>query len=242
METEATNFSLSQSAPLDWHNFHLPHQAAIQLDPAEQHLTDLQPMHGAPPSDYWAPQKPNWSAWNKSRDLPLWQAVALACDVDPTIYEPLGPNTAQPIDGLFAPVPAALRECLELARYAIGSGALIVVQVSDKSVNFAEVNMAHFASWLRTMRHKTPEVFPWASEELRPGNHQWPWGSHTTKNLDLMARAADKFWKHYTPSDISTAPKSQDVVAWLVDLGMAKRAAEVVASLLRADGLPTGPR
>lgn len=143
---------------------------------------------------------------------------------------------------MFAPVPVTLKECLELARYAIGSGILKVAHASDKTVDFSEVEMAHFASWLRTMRRKTPEAFAWAPEELRPGNHQWPWGSHTTKDLDLLARAADKFWKHYTPSDKSTAPRNEEVRDWLIAQGMAKRTAEVVASLLRADGLPTGPR
>lgn len=205
-------------------------------------MTDRQALIGTPPTEYWALKKPDWPTWSRSRTLPLWQAVALACDVDPANFEPFGPNTDQPIDGLFAPVSPAFKDRLELARSAVGSGILKVVPAPDKAMIYAEVEMPHFASWLRTIQHKAPESFPWPPEELRPGRHQWPWGSHTTKNLDLMARAADKFWKHYTPSDPSTAPRNEDVAAWLVGHGMAKRTAEVVASLLRADGLPTGPR
>jgi hypothetical protein len=205
-------------------------------------LTDHQALIGTPPTKYWSLKKPDWLTWSRSRNLPLWKAVALACDLDPANFEPFGPNTDQPMDGLFTPVPLVFKDRLELARAAVGSGTLKVTPVPDKAMIDAEVEMPHFASWLRTIRHKAPESFAWTPEKLRPGSHQWPWGSHTTKNLDLMARAADKFWKNYTPSDISTAPKNQDVVDWLVDNGMAKRTAEVVASLLRADGLPTGPR
>lgn len=71
---------------------------------------------------------------------------------------------------------------------------------------------------------------------------KWPWGSHETQLLRHLAAAADRFWKNYDPSDPTTAPTNQEVIDWLVEHGVARRNAEVMASILRADGLHPGPR
>jgi len=76
------------------------------------------------------------------------------------------------------------------------------------------------------------------------GSHgtAWPWGTHETTLLRHLAAAAKRFWVNYDPSDIGTAPTNSAVVDWLREQGVAQRTAEVVATILRADGLPTGPR
>lgn len=71
---------------------------------------------------------------------------------------------------------------------------------------------------------------------------KWPWGDHETELLRKLAAAADKFWKRYDPAEASTAPTNAAVVAWLKEEGVAERNAEVMATILRADGLPSGPR
>lgn len=204
-------------------------------------MTDHRSPIETPRSDYWQLAKPDWPQWTRFRVLPLWQAVSLACDLAPSNLETFGPNADLPL-GLLASLPSAFKECLDLARSAVASGTLRVVPAPGKEMSYAEVEMAHFASWLRTIRHQVPESFPWTPEALRPVGHQWPWGSHSTKGLNLLAQAADRFWKNHDPRDISTAPKNQDVIDWLVSQGMSKRTSEVVASLLRPDELPTGPR
>lgn len=70
----------------------------------------------------------------------------------------------------------------------------------------------------------------------------WPWGTHETVLLRHLAAAANRFWVNYDPSDIGTAPTNSVVIDWLRERGVAQRTAEVIATLLRADGLPTGPR
>lgn len=74
------------------------------------------------------------------------------------------------------------------------------------------------------------------------GAPTWPWGAHETVLLRHLAAAAERFWVNFDPSDIGTAPTNAEVVDWLRERGVAQRTAEVVATLLRADGLPTGPR
>lgn len=73
-------------------------------------------------------------------------------------------------------------------------------------------------------------------------NNSLTFGNHETDLLRKMARATDRFWSRYDPSDISTAPTNKQVIDWLTKEGVALRTAEVIASILRVDGLPTGPR
>lgn len=74
------------------------------------------------------------------------------------------------------------------------------------------------------------------------GGTKWPWGDYETELLRKLATAADRLWKRYDPTDNTTAPTNQQVFEWLKQQGVAKRTAEVMATILRADGLPTGPR
>lgn len=74
------------------------------------------------------------------------------------------------------------------------------------------------------------------------GAVNWPWGSHQTKLLEKLAAAAQKFWSNYDPAEKDTAPTNEVIINWLIAEGVSKRVAEVMAQILRADGLPPGPR
>ncbi len=72
---------------------------------------------------------------------------------------------------------------------------------------------------------------------------KWPWGDYTTNDLDILAAAAAEFWIKYDPADPSSAPKSAVVEDWLINTHkVAEERAQYMASLLRADGLPSGRR
>lgn len=75
-----------------------------------------------------------------------------------------------------------------------------------------------------------------------PKYYAWPWGDHETKLLRSLAVAAREWWTTYDPSDPATAPTNDQVTSWLESQGESKRVAEVMAQILRADGLPMGPR
>lgn len=70
----------------------------------------------------------------------------------------------------------------------------------------------------------------------------FPWGCHSTKLLGQLSEAAIKFWTLYDPTDPSTAPTNEQVSNWLEEQGVAKRNSEVMATILRADGLTMGRR
>lgn len=81
-----------------------------------------------------------------------------------------------------------------------------------------------------------------AERDALKGKARWPWGEHTTCLLDHMEAAAATFWANYNPDDPTTAETNERVSQWLRERGVAQRTAEVMATILRADGLPTGPR
>ncbi|MDW3684003.1 hypothetical protein RA280_20085 [Cupriavidus sp. CV2] len=87
-----------------------------------------------------------------------------------------------------------------------------------------------------------------APKDATDTSDAWSRGKHDTALLRHLAAAADRYWKpiavggNYDPSDRTTAPTNDQVIEWLVARGVSKRVAEVMAQILRADGLPTGPR
>lgn len=78
--------------------------------------------------------------------------------------------------------------------------------------------------------------------EQPEGSAPWPWGGYETMLLRKLAAAAERFWVNYDPDDATTAPTNAQVITWLKSQGVADRTAEVMATILRVDGLPTGPR
>lgn len=79
-------------------------------------------------------------------------------------------------------------------------------------------------------------------DQVMPLSATLPTPTHSTRLLTILAAAADRFWSLYDPSEPSTAPTNDQVTAWLVSEKVPTRTAEVMATILRADGLPTGRR
>lgn len=72
---------------------------------------------------------------------------------------------------------------------------------------------------------------------------RWSWGNYHTKDLGYLEAAALKWWANYDPNDPTTAPTNDVVSAWLQkEFGISTEKARAIASILRADGLRTGPR
>jgi len=74
-------------------------------------------------------------------------------------------------------------------------------------------------------------------------NDGWPWGGYETKLLRKLAAAAQRYWVNYDPSAPDTAATNQTVSDWLQsEQEVSDRVAEIMAQILRADGLRPGPR
>jgi hypothetical protein len=67
-------------------------------------------------------------------------------------------------------------------------------------------------------------------------------GGHRTKYLVLLAAAYRRWWSRFDPSDNTTAPTNEVVSDWLKSQGTGKVMAEKMATILRIDELPKGPR
>ena len=75
------------------------------------------------------------------------------------------------------------------------------------------------------------------------GSTHWPWGNHHTEALGHLEAAASHYWILFDPDDSSTAPTNDMVSDWLQsERKVSKIRALAIASMLRADGLPSGPR
>lgn len=62
---------------------------------------------------------------------------------------------------------------------------------------------------------------------------------HTTRLLQLLEAARQRFWSLYDPADPTTAPRNHQVSDWLQsEHHVSHRMAEMMATLLRADDLP----
>ena len=71
----------------------------------------------------------------------------------------------------------------------------------------------------------------------------WPWGSHHTAMLGHLEAAARRFWVNVDPSDNTTAPTNKEVSDWLEkERKVSNAGAKAIASILRQEDLPTGPR
>ena len=79
--------------------------------------------------------------------------------------------------------------------------------------------------------------------EAAANTRRWPWGDHHTESLGHLEAAANRFWVNYDPTDTSTAETNERVSRWLqTEHQVSKNKADAIASMLRPDGLPTGPR
>jgi len=81
-----------------------------------------------------------------------------------------------------------------------------------------------------------------ASEVTEVAPTRWPWGAHETTFLQHLHAAADRHWGLYDPADFTTAPTNETVIKWLKERGVSDRIASSMATILRANDLPSGPR
>lgn len=154
----------------------------------------------------------------------------------------------------FVALPFVIYFMAEIKSGLHGASTIILAAMTVGAVWFslgiAAKNYAH-GQYLRWVFHtldsrvnKIEKALPEVVESQSEGvAGYWPWGGHHTDALGHLSAAAEKFWKHYDPSDVSTAPTNDMVSHWLRnERGVTKDKAAAIASILRADGLRTGPR
>lgn len=203
--------------------------------------------------DVRRPTEQEWDKWARMPQIPLWQAVALFCEIEPSSLPVEGVWRLAPVDS-----PASIfwdRFEIAIAYQRSGSlkcvgdrGALhtdFVVQAGDFAVWWVDSGWLIPSDLYERWDAQAPGS---ASSAVLPAGGAWPWGSHETELLRWLAAAAKKFWVNYEPSDPTTAVTSDEVVTWLRKQQtsdgrqISLRVAEIMAQLLRPPELPTGPR
>lgn len=101
------------------------------------------------------------------------------------------------------------------------------------------------ADWLDAIRLKS--IYQFRLDQFSDANEvtgHWPWGAHHTELLGHLEAAAKRYYcVNYEPTDATTAPINKDVSEWLMtERKVSQKMAESIASMLRPDGLATGPR
>jgi hypothetical protein len=208
-----------------------------------------------------APFKPSWRKWSHMPAARLPVAVLLSLDVDPvTGFDYYDHEAGAAHGGAF--LRGELGEPgfdLEEANIRVAVASARWEEIASGNIS-DEVSLSKFAAlavscgWSlpdefpRPMASSTsssapePQVRPKAASAGQAGQVSWPWGTHTTELLGHLAAAAQRFWVNYDPTDRTTAPTNASVSAWLVERGVPSSMADKMATILRPDDLPPGPR
>ncbi len=104
---------------------------------------------------------------------------------------------------------------------------------------------AEIARWLAATGLKSVYQFERQTKgdiEQAPKQSGWPWGNHNTELLGHLDAAVKRFWVNFDPTDNTTAPTNEAVIAWLKERGLSGNIAKAIATIIRVDGLPTGKR
>jgi hypothetical protein len=194
-----------------------------------------------PLQNLYALHRPDWAAWKLVKSIKLWHAVALACDLDPNQFTVFNEPK---LNRMFNnKPPGQFEDLLSMAKNNLGGGSILKpLKFSVDGIEESEISPSVFGAWVKDLNYPLPVEFPWQDEVVRPLGREWPWGRHETKLLVHLAEAASKFWRNYDPTDATTAPTNVEVSKWLKSRGVSGRTADIMASILRADGLATGPR
>ncbi len=100
-------------------------------------------------------------------------------------------------------------------------------------------------SLLKTLEEQAEAVKKLSQNALAPTrSHVAPFkaqsSDYSTRLLAIQARAIQKFWINYDPTEPDTAPDSSAILNWLQEQGCSKREAESIDLIIRHDSRKSG--
>ena len=179
--------------------------------------------------------------------------AALFASTGYLVYETYLVNTHYPEDTIPNKAKQKARGSVYIAILTLGEVGLILAfrrmrrieSVLDWHIDAVNLQIKSLQDGFNTHTHEVFEESPVSGEKVEGSDQpsRWPWGSHHTQYLGHLEAAARKWWVLYDPSDATTAPTNDMVSEWLqLERNVSKEKAKAIASMLRPDGLPTGPR
>lgn len=101
-----------------------------------------------------APKQPDWAAWKKVSNAPLWEIVALSCDIEPSDIRGWEAGLSK-----YRPPRAFLARLRHAeAMLATNGGGLQCKSEGDSSA--ARVELGDFRAWMEFDGFAMPERFP----------------------------------------------------------------------------------
>lgn len=190
-----------------------------------------------------------WRKWSRMRRAQLWKAVALHCDLDPDRMThrsiKYGDNFPSESNGRL------YQERIVVARQYVKDGIIDSDGDPDAEYDLRYVVLSDYAHWAQALEMPLPPEFPrvlMSKAVKQEPAHKWPWGTHDTVMLGHLVAAANHFWKpvseggNYDPERPTTAKSNKVVAAWLFQRTNSDNISKAMATILRADNLPPGPR
>lgn len=109
--------------------------------------------------EYWELIKPNWKEWKLIKQAKLWEAVALALDIDPSNFYFF---RERKLDTLFNNrQPPRFTQLLKLAVGNISAGGVLQpISIDLDNTEESEIKLSNFVKWAKSVKAKLPPYFP----------------------------------------------------------------------------------
>lgn len=189
-----------------------------------------------------------WRKWSRMRLACLWEAVALHCYLDPHPRHMTKQTIFMYADAPTGSAARLYQERLMIAWHHGLDGTLKLRGLLGEDIRDRTVRLSDYAQWARDLGMTLPPYFPTTPTSKLTTPDMWPWGTHDTVMLGHLVAAASHFWKpvseggNYDPERPTTAKSNKEVAAWLFKRTNSANISMAMATILRADNLPPGPR
>lgn len=139
----------------------------------------------------WELRKPNWDEWESTDKAKLWEAMALALDIDPRNFYFF---RERKLDTLFSRQPPRFVSLLQQAIQNIsGGGILKPISIDHESPAEREVTLTNFVKWAKTIGLELPPRFPGISVRGSVAKNNKPAGENDRSTLlTLIATLAEE--------------------------------------------------
>ena len=173
----------------------------------------------------------NWNEWESVKQARLWEAVALALDVDPRNFYFFGDRK---LDTIFnGSQPPRFAKILELALGNIYAGGVLKPPSIDLAEpHESEIKVFNFVKWAKSINLELPPGFPGTSTRSAEAKYKKP--SHENDRstlLGLIATLAEE-----VRLDMAPPSKAASVIEDLTIRISARISARVIENHLKRDG------
>jgi hypothetical protein len=192
----------------------------------------------------------DWQHWITKPTAKVWEAVALHCYINPASTSPSLLQSGGEVKRRTA--VWFYRWRLITALQYVESEMMDTLTYEDDLCE-RQVGFDDYVKWAKYLDYPLPKKFPRQKPIPLIGkggslsHRKWPWGSHETDLLRVLAEAGE-LWRPvdegglYDPYDPTTAPTNEQMVLWLKKYGVSGKVSDAIATILRADSFPYGPR